>query len=186
MGPNFSNWHLVGKYGVIKTVTATHIINAFSAIGATNIVDGYLIFTDLPSGHQAGDKYYIKMEQGSSSTSYTGTLSVGDTVQGYTRELSANSYNQSAPAAELVAETFSFDSLDIVGRKIRFWLPTNSTVPVWAQNISVTADKIYYSDGNYYMVLGIYDVDNNFGKYLNIFETATKFKFTIKTMLLFS
>lgn len=138
------------EQGVIKVVTASQILYGLSLLGTSAIEDGYLIFTSLPLGHQIGDKYKLRLVQGASSTSNP-SAPAGDTVQGYLRHLSASAYTMDGAEAELVAETYSFDSLDIVGRKLRFHVPTSTAVDSWAQGITVTQNKIYYSDGNYYV-----------------------------------
>jgi len=138
------------KRGILKVVTATQIINAFSFVGATGIEDGYLVFTDIPSGHQNGDKYKIRLEQSSAAADNL-SADTGGNVQGYVRYLSSTAYVSDGTESELVQESYTFDSLDIVGRKIRFHVPTNSSVDAWAEGVSVTQNNVYYSDGNYYV-----------------------------------
>ena len=142
--------HDIYKYGIIKPVSASQVINAFSFIGATGIEDGYLTFTDLPSGHQNGDKYKIRLEQAAASAVPVGLTTEGN-VQGYVRHYDAAAYVSEEEEVELVEETYSFDSLDIVGRKIKFHVPTDTAVESWAQEVAVTANHVYYSDGNYYV-----------------------------------
>lgn len=144
--------HMVTKwftYSVfLKVISETQLLQAFSALGPTSISEGDLYFSTLPAGHQNGDKYKIVFSQAASSSTATQTT---PTVHGYTRYQSASAYTESTALEELVQETYSFDSLDIVGRKIRFHVPTSSAVQSWAQNITVDANKVYYSDGNYYI-----------------------------------
>ena len=132
----------------LKVINKTQILQAFSSVGATSISDGKLYFSTLPAGHVNGDKYKIVIQQAASSSN---APQVDGTVSGYNRAASAPAYTASGALEELVQETYSFDSLDIVGRKIRFHVPTSSAVQSWAQNITVEANKVYYSDGNYYI-----------------------------------
>lgn len=138
------------RSGVIKTVTYDQIKNAFDSLGVNSIDNGFIFFSNLPANHQSGDKYYIKLEQGASSTSEP-DAQVGDTVQGYNRRLYATAYTMSGDEAELDETVYTFDSTSVVGRKIKFHVPVNGTVNAWAEGISVTSGKIYYSNGNYYL-----------------------------------
>lgn len=138
------------RIGVIKTVTKDQIINAFSGLGATDIENGYIYFNTLPANHQTGDKYYIKLEQASSSTSDS-QATVGDVVQGYTRRLSASAYSQSGEVSALNETSYTFDSTSVVGRKIKFHVRTDTAVRSWAEGITIINDGVYYSDGNYYI-----------------------------------
>lgn len=138
------------KRGILKVVSSTQIIDAFAFIGATAISDGYLVFSDLPTGHQNGDKYKIRLEQDAAAADNPNADTAGN-VQGYIRYLSSPAYSSDGTEAELVEESYAFDSIDVVGRKIRFHVPTNSSVDSWAPEVSVTQSKVYYSDGNYYV-----------------------------------
>lgn len=138
------------RYAVIKTVNYSQIANSIPELGINSIDNGYIYFNNLPINHQQGDEYKLRLVQGASSTSVQ-TATVDDTVQGYTRKLSAPGYTMDGTAAELSATVYSFDSTSVVGRKIKFHMRSDASVDAWAQDISVTQGNIYYSDGNYYV-----------------------------------
>jgi len=134
----------------LKVVSESQIIQAFSSVNATAIEDGYLYFSSEPSGHQGGDYYEIRLEQ-DASAAVDPTYPEGNTVFGYTTYNNAPAYVVNGEQSELVVDTHSFDSTNIIGRKLRFHVPTDVVVDPWAQNITVEKNKVYYSDGNYYI-----------------------------------
>ena len=137
-------------YAYIKNVTSDQVVNAFSDIGASKIEDGYLYFDSLPAGHLSGDKYKICMVQGNSYAT-GGHTETSPSVQGYNRYTTASAYTMEGAEDELDPVSLTFDSTNVVGRKIKFHVRTDSAVSSWAQNITVNQNQICYSDGNYYI-----------------------------------
>lgn len=141
-----------------RKVSDQVIVNAFnSVVGNTAYVeDGYVKFTDLPTGHQDGDLYYFKITQGASSNTTGPAVSI--VVNGYTGVNNIEGYTESSePAVLATSEGQGFDSTDMVGRKIKISIEhdTNGGIKSWAEGLSVSVNDIVYSDGHYYECMAV-------------------------------
>lgn len=157
-----SSWY---RYGTIKNITQANVIGAFSSyLGTCSISSGNgtkLLFTNLPAGHQNGDQYYLKFEQGEShcvnpsaaTQGKTGKTSDFDAVGQYERYLSAPGYTETASAMPLLETTVEFRAEDVVGRRIKFFMNSNVNIKTWAQGASYSVNDIVYSDGHYYKAM---------------------------------
>ena len=143
------------------------IINMLNPIvGNTGFIeDGCFNFTTLPTTHQAQDLYYFQVSQ---EDSYN-TSGPNETVaaNGYVGVKNISRYTERNLGAEIVSvQPLGFDSVDMVGRKIKISMEhdlTGSGVKSWAEDISVSVGNIVYSDGHYYECMAV-GSDNKTGQ----------------------
>jgi len=158
----------LNQYSVkYRKISADMIINAFNSyVGNTGYIeDGCFKFTTLPTGHQIGDKYYFEVIQAASSNVTHAPEDIN--VKGYTGVNSINSYTDFVAAAILdEAAGQSFDSVEMVGRKIKISMEHEKTgvgIKSWSEGLAVTPGDpdanpqvpptIVYSDGHYYQCM---------------------------------
>ena len=154
-----------GGWWAYKSITYQQVSNALSSqLGNVSVSSGTgtkLIFNRLPDNNEDGDAYYISFSQGESSCSDpTASTSWPDTPTGSVPPLalSAPAYSQSGMSSVLVAQTATFDDVELNGRRIKFWLPDDDNAPTvraWAQGATYSNNEIVYSDGHYYRMASV-------------------------------
>jgi hypothetical protein len=135
-----------------RKVTDQLIVNAFNnLVGNTGFIeDGCFKFTGNLTDHQNTDLYYFKVTQGASSNVTQPDATIH--VNGYVGINSIDGYTESVTPAVLdVTPGQGFDSVEMVGRKIKISMEHDNTgVKSWAEGISVNVGDVVYSDGHYY------------------------------------
>ena len=134
-----------------KVVTDAQIISFFKKIFPSAFISGNKI--TLKGGlvdHQDGDKYFIRVKMGES---YNNS---GDNeprqILSYNFVDSTPSYTQSTSPVLLDIGVEAFNSLDVVGRKLKFHLADDGVaIKSWVEKQNYTSGEIVYSDGHYYL-----------------------------------
>lgn len=130
---NYHWW--TSKY---KTINMTDIVMAIqSLLPSAILTDDYISFTDSITGHQAGDKYALKIMQGSS----TSTAPSAPTY---------SSWDDIGDFYEPQVASDTFQDTNIVGRKIKFHVQHSVNTIVWAEGENVSIGDIRYSNNSYY------------------------------------
>ena len=143
---------------VFQSVTFGQLMAAFQPLHPINIVEGELRFLNLPSGHQDGDRYYIKITTSSSGPGdyYLGyeetDYYLGCKVEGRVYD-TGHVFGSMESAEDIEEKNLDFGTTDVLGMRIRVHLQTNATTRVWAKGVAITANEVYFSDGKYYKAL---------------------------------
>lgn len=138
-----------------KTVDNPQILQAVSAVfnGAKWLNGGILVSTE-PEGHQTGDQYAIRFRQGASSSDSPVedmTITQSDGVS-WNLKTSYPAYEAIGTYTTIDQAQNEFEDTNVVGRKIKFYInDTTSAVYVWTEGEEVAAGVIRYSDNSYYM-----------------------------------
>lgn len=145
-------------YCIYRSMTYSQLVAAFRALTPMSITSGKLNFLTLPSGHQSGDQYYIKV---TTSSSGPGSYYLGYEEHDYYLGCLVNGgvsdpghvIGSAADAVDIESSPRDFGTNDVLGMRIRVHLQTGANVAVWAKGVSITANQVYYSDGKYYKAL---------------------------------
>lgn len=134
-----------------KVISDAQIISFFKKIFPSAIISGNKItLKGSLVDHQDGDKYYIRVRMGES---YNNSVDPNPR-QTLTYDLVhyTPSYTQSTSPVLLDIGVEAFNSLDVVGRKLKFHLADDgATIRSWVEKENYTSGEIVFSDGHYYL-----------------------------------
>lgn len=145
-------------YCLYRSITLPQFMAAFSALNPISVSNGKVYFLNLPSGHEEGDMYYIKITTTVSGPGdyilgfedydyYLGCLVDGGVAD------SGHVYGDMESAQDIEENDVDMGTTDVLGMRIRVHLQTNANVAVWAKGVAITANNVYFSDGKYYKAL---------------------------------
>jgi hypothetical protein len=139
------------SYFAEKVITDAQIISFFKKLFPSASISGNRItLKGSLVDHQDGDKYFIRVKMGNSYNN-SGDNEPRD-VLSYTFVDSVPSYTQSTAPVLLDIGVEAFDSLDVVGRKLKFHIPDDgAAIRSWVEKENYTSGEIVYSDGHYYL-----------------------------------
>jgi hypothetical protein len=143
---------IMGSKYTYKTLSVQNILAAIQSLFPTAVIDGDSIsFSDAIPGHQEGDEYALRIDQGASSCTYNQEGATTKNGVTYYYKPSYPAWTETGEFAAPSSVSDEFTETNMVGRRIKFQLESNRTTKSWAAGVSVTAGEIFFSDYNYYI-----------------------------------
>lgn len=148
---------VAGIYQVAyKVVDNSQILAAVNSVfSQSSWLNGGVLVTAVPEGHEDGDQYAIRFRQEASTSTGVEDKIVTYTQTGTTWHMrnSYAAYEDIGDYAAIDQAQNEFQDTNVVGRKIKFFLETTAEEPVysWTEGETVTKNAIRFSDNGYYL-----------------------------------
>lgn len=149
MAPSIHNPPTV-NYLYYKSLSQDDVLNILKTeFPSARISGGNVVFDEIPSGHQVGDEYAIRIIQGDTDNAGREALvRVGNVY--YELHNHYDGFTQTGEFSEPDIYNDEYTDTNLEGRKIKFLLQPGVNVQVWSEGVAVTIDTIVYSDNKYY------------------------------------